>query len=103
MLLNQPQNPPQFIGFFSNQMIQPMTPEEQKIQLELMKKEAFQKGVILKKQKEAMKLIHKNRAKREEERKTAELVLFFKYKDDILLITVTSNKMIPELLELIPK
>ena len=100
MPLNQPQNPPQFFGFFPNQMMQPMTPEEQKIQLELMKKEAFYKGQILKKQKEAMEQIHKNRAKREEERKTAELVLFFKYKDDILPITVTADKMIPELLQL---
>ena len=100
MPLNQPQNPPQFFGVFPNQMMQPMTPEQQKMQLEIMKKEAFQKGVILKKQKEAMELIMKNRAKREEERKTAELVLFFKYKDDILPITVTADKMIPELLQL---
>ena len=98
---NQPQNQ-QFQNFNFNQnmfMMQPMTPEQQRIQLEFLKKEAFQKGQILKKQKETMELILKNRAKREQERKTEEMVLFFNYNHDTLPITVKADQLIPEVLQ----
>ena len=80
-------------------MMSQMTPEQQQqFQLEMLKKEAFHKGQILKKQKEAMEMIHRNRLKREEERKKGELVLFFNHNYDILPITITADKLIPELL-----
>jgi hypothetical protein len=80
-------------------MMSQMTPEQQQqFQLEMLKKEAFHKGQILKKQKDAMEMIHRIRQKREEERKKGELVLFFNHNYDILPITITADKLIPELL-----
>ena len=81
-------------------MMPPMNPEQQQFMLNILKREAFQKGQILKKQKETMEMIHRNRMKREEERKTGELVLFFNYKYHILPITITADKIIPELLNM---
>ena len=116
---NQPQNPQnqqpnqqnnnfspnqqQFPNFMPNPnmfMMPPMNPEQQQFMLNMLKREAFQKGQILKKQKETMEMIHRNRMKREKERKTGELVLFFNYKYDILPITITADKIIPELLNM---
>ena len=100
---NFSQNQQQFPNFMSNPnmfMMPPMNPEQQQFMLNMLKREAFQKGQILKKQKETMEMIHRNRMKREEERKTGELVLFFNYKYDILPITITADKIIPELLNM---
>ena len=100
---NFSQNQQQFLNFMSNPnmfMMPPMNPEQQQFMLNMLKREAFQKGQILKKQKETMEMIHRNRMKREEERKTGELVLFFNYKYDILPITITADKIIPELLNM---
>ena len=100
---NFSQNQQQFLNFMSNPnmfMMPPMNPEQQQFMLNILKREAFQKGQILKKQKETMEMIHRNRMKREEERKTGELVLFFNYKYDILPITITADKIIPELLNM---
>ena len=100
---NFSQNQQQFPNFMPNPnmfMMPPMNPEQQQFMLNMLKREAFQKGQILKKQKETMEMIHRNRMKREEERKTGELVLFFNYKYDILPITITADKIIPELLNM---
>ena len=100
---NFAQNQQQFPNFMSNPnmfMMPPMNSEQQQIMLNMLKREAFQKGQILKKQKEAMEMILRNRKKREEERKTGELVLFFNYKYDILPIIITADKIIPELLNM---
>ena len=100
---NFSQNQQQFLNFMPNPnmfMMPPMNPEQQQFMLNMLKREAFQKGQILKKQKETMEMIHRNRMKREEERKTGELVLFFNYKYDILPITITADKIIPELLNM---
>ena len=100
---NFSQNQQQFPNFMSNPnmfMMPPMNPEQQQFMLNMLKREAFQKGQIHKKQKETMEMIHRNRMKREEERKTGELVLFFNYKYDILPITITADKIIPELLNM---
>ena len=100
---NFSQNQQQFLNFMSNPnmfMMPPMNPEQQQFMLNMLKREAFQKGQIQKKQKETMEMIHRNRMKREEERKTGELVLFFNYKYDILPITITADKIIPELLNM---
>ena len=100
---NFSQNQQQFLNFMSNPnmfMMPPMNPEQQQFMLNMLKREAFQKGQILKKQKETMEMIYRNRMKREEERKTGELVLFFNYKYDILPITITADKIIPELLNM---
>ena len=76
-----------------------MTPEQQKIYMEVMKSQAKEMGQTLLKQKKLMEQINQNRAKREEQRKNGELVLFFNHNDDLISITVKANIMIPELIE----
>ena len=108
----QPQNQQQFMNFPQNQqqfqnnmfnpnVFQPMTPEQQKMLLEIEKQKAFNTGKILKEQKRLMEELMNNRKKREEYRKTGEMTLFFKYKPNELYSTavnITADKMIPELL-----
>ena len=76
-----------------------MTPEQQKMYMEVMKSQAREMGQTLLKQKKLMEQISQNRKKREEERKNGELVLFFNHNDDLISITVKANIMIPELIE----
>ena len=108
----QPQNQQQFMNFPQNQqqfqnnmfnpnVFQPMTPEQQKMLLEIEKQKAFNAGKILKEQRRLMEELMNNRKKREEYRKTGEITLFFKYKPNELYSTavnITADKMIPELL-----
>lgn len=75
-----------------------MTPEQQKMYMELMKKQAKELGETMKKQRDIMTQIAQNRAKREEERKNGELVLFFNHNDDLLSITIKANEMVPVLI-----
>ena len=75
-----------------------MTPEQQKMYMELMKKQAKEIGETYKKQRDIMTQIAQNRAKREEERKNGELVLFFNHNDDLLSITIKANEMVPVLI-----
>ena len=105
-------NQQQFNQFMPNQMpmgnfmfnpmfnMRPMmTPEQQKIYMEVMKSQAKEMGQTLLKQKKLMEQINQNRAKREEQRKNGELVLFFNHNDDLISITVKANIMIPELID----
>ena len=105
-------NQQQFNQFMPNQMpmgnfmfnpmfnMRPMmTPEQQKMYMEVMKSEGREMGQTLLKQKKLMEQISQNRKKREEERKNGELVLFFNHNDDLISITVKANLMIPELIE----
>ena len=105
-------NQQQFNQFMPNQMpmgnfmfnpmfnMRPMmTPEQQKIYMEVMKSQAKEMGQTLLKQKKLMEQISQNRKKREEERKNGELVLFFNHNDDLISITVKANIMIPELID----
>ena len=105
-------NQQQFNQFMPNQMpmgnfmfnpmfnMRPMmTPEQQKMYMEVMKSQAREMGQTLLKQKKLMEQINQNRAKREEQRKNGELVLFFNHNDDLISITVKANIMIPELIE----
>ena len=105
-------NQQQFNQFIPNQMpmgnymfnpmfnMRPMmTPEQQKMYMEVMKSQAREMGQTLLKQKKLMEQINQNRAKREEQRKNGELVLFFNHNDDLISITVKANLMIPELIE----
>ena len=105
-------NQQQFNQFMPNQMpmgnfmfnpmfnMRPMmTPEQQKMYMEVMKSQAREMGQTLLKQKKLMEQISQNRKKREEERKNGELVLFFNHNDDLISITVKANIMIPELIE----
>ena len=75
-----------------------MTPEQQKMYMELMKKQGKELGETMKKQRDIMVQIAQNRAKREEERKNGELVLFFNHNDDLLSITIKANEMVPVLI-----
>ena len=75
-----------------------MTPEQQKMYMELMKKQAKELGETMKKQRDIMTLIAQNRKKREEERINGELVLFFNHNDDLLSITIKANEMVPVLI-----
>jgi len=75
-----------------------MTPEQQKMYMELMKKQGKELGETMKKQRDIMVQIAQNRAKREEERKNGELVLFFNHNDDLLSITIKANEMVPILI-----
>ena len=75
-----------------------MTPEQQKMYMELMKKQGKELGETIKKQRDIMVQIAQNRAKREEERKNGELVLFFNHNDDLLSITIKANEMVPVLI-----
>ena len=105
-------NQQQFNQFMPNQMpmgnfmfnpmfnMRPMmTPEQQKMYMEVMKSQAKEMGQTLLKQKKLMEQISQNRKKREEERKNGELVLFFNHNDDLISITVKANIMIPELID----
>ena len=105
-------NQQQFNQFMPNQMpmgnfmfnpmfnMRPMmTPEQQKMYMEVMKSQAREMGQTLLKQKNLMEQISQNRKKREEERQNGELVLFFNHNDDLISITVKANIMIPELIE----
>ena len=75
-----------------------MTPEQQKMYMELMKKQAKELGETMKKQRDIMTQIAQNRKKREEERINGELVLFFNHNDDLLSITIKANEMVPVLI-----
>ena len=105
-------NQQQFNQFMPNQMpmgnfmfnpmfnMRPMmTPEQQKMYMEVMKSQAREMGQTLLKQKKLMEQISQNRIKREEQRKNGELVLFFNHNDDLISITVKANIMIPELID----
>ena len=75
-----------------------MTPEQQKMYMELMKKQAKELGETMKKQRDKMNQIEKKKKKREEERINGELVLFFNHNDDLLSITIKANEMVPVLI-----
>ncbi len=102
------QNQPQMNQFNQNQMqfmmnpnmMPMMNPQQQQIQFELAKRQAFEMGRTLKQQKEMMERIMYYRNQREERRKTGEIVIFFNYKKeyDILPITLTADKLIVEAL-----
>ena len=102
------QNQPQMNQFNQNQMqfmmnpnmMPMMNPQQQQIQFELAKRQAFEMGRTLKQQKEMMERIMYYRNQREERRKTGEIVIFFNYKKeyDILPITLTADKLILEAL-----
>ena len=105
-------NQQQFNQFMPNQMpmgnfmfnpmfnMRPMmTPEQQKMYMEVMKSQAREMGQTLLKQKNLMEQISQNRKKREEERKNGELVLFFNHNDDLISITVNASIYVSELLD----
>ena len=105
-------NQQQFNQFMPNQMpmgnfmfnpmfnMRPMmTPEQQKIYMEVMKSQAKEMGQTLLKQKKLMEQINQNRAKREEQRKNGELVLFFNHNDDLISITVNASIYVSQLLD----
>ena len=102
------QNQPQMNQFNQNQMqfmmnpnmMPMMNPQQQQIQFELAKRQAFEMGRTLKQQKEMMERIMYYRNQREERRKTGEIVIFFNYTKeyDILPITLTADKLILEAL-----
>ena len=74
-----------------------MTPEQQ--YMEVMKSQAKEMGQTLLKQKKLMEQINQNRAKREEQRKNGELVLFFNHNDDLISITVNASIYVSQLLD----
>ena len=76
-----------------------MTPEQQKMYMEVMKSQAREMGQTLLKQKKLMEQINQNRAKREEQRKNGELVLFFNHNDDLISITVNASIYVSQLLD----
>ena len=92
------QNQMQFM--MNPNMMPMMNPQQQQIQFELAKRQAFEMGRTLKQQKEMMERIMYYRNQREERRKTGEIVIFFNYKKeyDILPITLTADKLIVEAL-----
>ena len=105
-------NQQQFNQFMPNQMpmgnfmfnpmfnMRPMmTPEQQKMYMEVMKSQAKEMGQTLLKQKKLMEQINQNRAKREEQRKNGELVLFFNHNDDLISITVNASIYVSQLLD----
>ena len=73
--------------------------QQQKMQNEMMRLQAIQIGKTLLEQKKIMEQIHKNRAERENRRKTCEMVIFFKYNDDILPINIKADQFLFELLQ----
>ena len=77
-----------------------MSPQQQQMQREFIIRQGREMGQTLLKQKQLMEQIQRNRALREQARKTEELTLFFNYNDDILPINIKANKFIPELLEI---
>ena len=100
----QNQMPP----FFNmNPMFNPQMTQEQRQQMEqqqkmlneMKKQQAIQMGKTLLEQKKMMENIHRMRKEREEKRKKCEMVLFFKYNDDILPITVKADQFLFELLQ----
>ena len=112
---NQQQFNPNQFAFFQNQMpffnmnpmFNPQMTQEQRQQMEqqqkmlneMKKQQAIQMGKTLLEQKKMMENIHRMRKEREEKRKKCEMVLFFKYNDDILPITVKADQFLFELLE----
>jgi hypothetical protein len=112
---NQQQFNPNQFAFFQNQMpffnMNPMfnpqmtqeqrqqMEQQQKMQNEMMRLQAIQIGKTLLEQKKIMEQIHKNRAERENRRKTCEMVIFFKYNDDILPINIKADQFLFELLQ----
>ena len=112
------QNQQQFnqgqFGFFPNQFPffnMPQMTEEQRIQYqqqmeqqqkmynEMMRQQAIQIGKTLKQQKQMMEQLNRNRIEREKQRQTCEMVIFFKYNDDMLPITVKADQFLSELLQ----
>ena len=81
-------------------MMPQMSPQQQQMQREFIIRQGREMGQTLLKQKQLMEQIQRNRALREQARKTEELTLFFIYNDDILPINIKANKFIPELLEI---
>ena len=113
---NQQQFNPNQFAFFQNQMppffnmnpmFNPQMTQEQRQQMEqqqkmlneMKKQQAIQMGKTLLEQKKMMENIHRMRKEREEKRKTCEMVIFFKYNDDILPITVKADQFLFELLQ----
>ena len=101
-------------GFFPNQFPffnMPQMTEEQRIQYqqqmeqqqkmynEMMRQQAIQIGKTLKQQKQMMEQLNRNRIEREKQRQTCEMVIFFKYNDDMLPITVKADQFLSELLQ----
>ena len=101
-------------GFFPNQFPffnMPQMTEEQRIQYqqqmeqqqkmynEMMRQQAIQIGKTLKQQKQMMEQLNRNRIEREKQRQTCEMVIFFKYNDDMLPITVKAEQFLSELLQ----
>ena len=90
-----------------NPMFNPQMTQEQRQQMEqqqkmineMKKQQAIQMGKTLLEQKKMMENIHRMRKEREEKRKTCEMVIFFKYNDDILPITVKADQFLFELLQ----
>ena len=85
---------------FNNQNMM-MQQKRQQMEYELKKKEAIQLGEILKKQNEIMDQIKINGQINDQQRKTGEIVLFFKHADhnyDILPLTFTADQMVVEAL-----
>ena len=93
--------------FNMNPMFNPQMTQEQRQQMEqqqkmlneMKKQQAIQMGKTLLEQKKMMENIHRMRKEREEKRKTCEMVIFFKYNDDILPITVKADQFLFELLQ----
>ena len=81
------------------QQFQQQMEQQQKMQNEMMRLQAIQIGKTLLEQKKIMEQIHKNRAERENRRKTCEMVIFFKYNDDILPINIKADQFLFELLQ----
>ena len=113
---NQQQFNPNQFAFFQNQMppffnmnpmFNPQMTQEQRQQMEqqqkmlneMKKQQAIQMGKTLLEQKKMMENIHRMRKEREEKRKKCEMVIFFKYNDDILPITVKADQFLFELLQ----
>ena len=117
--LNQQQFNPNQFAFFLNQMpffnmnpmfnpqmtqeqrqqFQQQMEQQQKMRNEMMKLQGIQIGKTLLEQKKLMEQIQRNRKEREEKRKKCEMVIFFKYNDDILPITVKADQFLFELLQ----
>ena len=96
------QNPQQFPNYNMNPMfnfIPPMmSPEQQRRHFEMQKQQAREMGYLLKQQKEMMERLKADKEKRKKEREEGELIIFFKYKYDILPITFKANDLIAEAL-----
>ena len=81
------------------QQFQQQMEQQQKMQNEMMRLQGIQIGKTLLEQKKIMEQIHKNREERERRRKTCEMVIFFKYNDDILPINIKADQFLFELLQ----